>query len=525
MNINIAEVARTEEESIRDFMNTLGRQLDSSDPKIDETVRRAAFLVRQNYVKIKTYNTRTDTTVFTVRDASMANVNLTFNTISLSCSCGNHDFCRHTLAAIFSLYQYIDSLSTWLEQFRSNAQAKQLSLLTEDRTPETWLNFVQGIYKRNLYTQTNLNPYLLDSIFSDMIDQIYSQMPLEREWKPIYLVFMQVSLLSHTWKHFSQSKTEAAQSFYHNFIEDELEQLEDMLRDAKSNSRLFALDPFYNTLKDVAHYFLLNQHGFVENRIELYLLLWNHLFTSTKDREQELARLQTAHSYSDDLSIEQIKAIFLVMLDKTDELEAQMESMKVDDVLSWIELARTAGLNNQEAVRKQIIERIIPLLPEFINESLAPHFRMSFIKRFDEERQGVELSEAQEETLFAAYGKYGLQPFSNFLIRKKRYEEWAALHQLYPTSLAFLEICGLKTILEEKPASLLPLYHSLVQVEIMQKTRQNYKTAVRLMKKMKSAAKKSGKNEFWNDYVATVRKNYKRMRALQEEIEKGNLML
>lgn len=42
---------------------------------------------------------------------------------------------------------------------------------------------------------------------------------------------------------------------------------------------------------------------------------------------------------------------------------------------------------------------------------------------------------------------------------------------------------------------------------------------------MKAVAKKSGKHEFWNQYVTTVRQNYKRMRALQEEIEKGNLML
>lgn len=525
MTINIAGIARNEEQLLRDFMGVIAEKLDPTDAKVEETVRRAAFLVRHNYVKVKDYSAQSNIIQFAVQDASLATVLVNIEQQFLDCTCSNSGICRHKLAALFSLYQYVDSLSAWLEQFRSRAQAQQFSILKEERTPEMWLRFVQDIYKRNLYKQPNLNPYLLDSIFSDMLDQINKQKPLEREWQPMYQLFTHIALLSHTWKHFSTTNTEAAQSFYRRFITDELEKLESYVQATSAKSRLFALDPFHNTLKDMGHYFLLNQHGFVENRIEVYLLLWNHIFTSKGERETEFERLSSASQYSDDLSLEHIKAIFLVMLDKTDELESHLNDIQAKDILSWIELARTAGLNNQETVRKQIIERIIPLLHEFISSWLAPHFRMSFVKKFDDERQGIELTDELEEMLFSAYGKYGLQPFSNFLIRKERFNDWAALHQLYPTSLAFLEICGLKTVLEERPSVLLPLYHSLVIEEINQKSRPHYKMAVRLMKKMKSAAKKSGKNEFWNNYVTTIRKNFKRMRALQEEIEKGNLML
>lgn len=525
MNINIAEIARNEEKPLRDYMSVIAESLNPSGAGVEETVRRAAFLVRHNYVKVKDYSAQSNTIQFVVQDASLATVTVKLYDQTIHCTCSADGYCRHRLAALFNLYQYVDSLSGWLENFRSRTQIQQMTILKEERTPELWLKFVQDIYKRNLYDQQNLNPYLLDSIFSDMLTQINKQMPLEREWQPMYQLFTHVALLSHTWKHFALPNTEAAQSFYRRFISDEIEKVEANVKAASAKSRLFALDPFHNTLKDLAHFFLLNQQGFVENRIEVYLLLWNHIFTSKKEREDEYARLSNANRYSDDLSLEHIKAIFLVMLDKTEELDDYLKEMHAKDTLSWIELARTAGLNNQDTVRKQIIERIIPLIPEFISNWLAPHFRMSFVKKFDEERQGVQLTDELEETLFSAYGKYGLQPFSNFLIRKERYTDWAALHQLYPTSLAFLEICGLKTVLDEKPAVLLPLYHSLVQEEISQKTRQNYKSAVRLLKKMKAAAKKSGKNEFWNDYVTTIRKNYKRMRALQEEIEKGNLML
>ena len=120
---------------------------------------------------------------------------------------------------------------------------------------------------------------------------------------------------------------------------------------------------------------------------------------------------------------------------------------------------------------------------------------------------------------------YGMQPYSLFLIERGRYTEWAALHHRFPSSLAYLELCGLKTVFEKKPDALLPLYHALAMSELNQKSRQHYKQAVRVWKKMKTAAKKSGKTEFWNHYVDQTRQQYKRLRALQEEIEKGNLKL
>lgn len=35
---------------------------------------------------------------------------------------------------------------------------------------------------------------------------------------------------------------------------------------------------------------------------------------------------------------------------------------------------------------------------------------------------------------------------------------------------------------------------------------------------------KSGKVNYWTDYIQTVREQFKRLRALQEELEKGNLL-
>ena len=58
----------------------------------------------------------------------------------------------------------------------------------------------------------------------------------------------------------------------------------------------------------------------------------------------------------------------------------------------------------------------------------------------------------------------------------------------------------------------------------MQKSRQNYKQAVRIWRAMKSAAKKAGKLDYFESYMEAVQQQFKRLRALQEEINKSNLL-
>ena len=98
-------------------------------------------------------------------------------------------------------------------------------------------------------------------------------------------------------------------------------------------------------------------------------------------------------------------------------------------------------------------------------------------------------------------------------------------HIPHPTSIAYLENCGLKEVLDEAPEETLPLFHFYAMAEIRQKSRINYKQAVRIWKKMKSAAKKCGKTNFWSEYIFTIRDQHRRLRALQEELEKGNLLV
>ena len=166
---------------------------------------------------------------------------------------------------------------------------------------------------------------------------------------------------------------------------------------------------------------------------------------------------------------------------------------------------------------------MLPHLQHYIHQVLPPHRRQLFTSDLNHLYAGIELTETEELSLYQAFGRYGIQPYSNYLLQKGRYEEWAAFHQMNPSSIPYLESIGLKQVVAEKPAAVLPLYHHYAMEEIRQKSRMNYKQAVRIWKQMKSAAKKAGKTAYFENYIETVRTQYKRLRALQEELDKAQL--
>ena len=125
--------------------------------------------------------------------------------------------------------------------------------------------------------------------------------------------------------------------------------------------------------------------------------------------------------------------------------------------------------------------------------------------------------------LFHAFGRFGIEPFSESLIRKGRYEEWVAFNSIYISSMAYLDSIGLKEVVANAPAIALPIYHVYAMEELKQKSRMNYKQAVRIWRAMKATAKKAGKLDYFNAYMDNIQAKHKRLRALQEEILKANL--
>ena len=98
-----------------------------------------------------------------------------------------------------------------------------------------------------------------------------------------------------------------------------------------------------------------------------------------------------------------------------------------------------------------------------------------------------------------------------------------AFNSIYISSMAYLENIGLKDVIANAPASALPIFHVYAMQELKQKSRANYKQAVRIWRAMKATAKKAGKLDYFHAYMDNIQAKHKRLRALQEEILKANL--
>lgn len=524
MALSIAQLAKEHQEFVFTKLKEAEQALHPSSTEDEELVRRAVFSVRNKSVVFERFNGASSILYASVQDVRPASVEIDFAKEELSCNCPQLKWCRHQVGALLALYQYFDSVQDWSSAWRAQ-KSVQLKSLADERSPESWQLMVNEIMKRLLPPGRILEGYGLSAIRTDALDRLRRHMPFEREWQPLYKLFMELSIFNTIWRHVNETQGHSVDSPYMKyFIDQSVQSFESILTELTGRSRLFATDPFYDALQELVREFLLDRQGLFANRLQIYMLLWAVLFYERPRREQELALINNLENPSSEISLQSLKLLFYVLLQKEELLQesiAQIDVQRMQDLFELAIFAKRAGESHAQSV---ILRAMLPFAEVFLQQTVPVVKRAQYVHQFQLLYEDIPLTEEDETTLYSAFGVYGLQPFSFFLIKKGRYREWVALHQLNLSSLSYLEMCGLKDVLQVAPATVLPLYHLYAMSEITQKSRMNYKQAVRIWKSMRSAAKRAGKTAYFETYMQTIRAEFKRLRALQEEIEKGNLV-
>lgn len=524
MALSISQLAKDHQEFVLTKLKEVEQGLHPSSTEDEELVRRAVFSVRNKSIVFERFNGVSSILYASVQDVRPASVEIDFFKEELRCNCPQIKWCRHQVGALLALYQYFDSVQDWSSAWRAQKSA-QLKTLAADRSPQSWELMVGEVMKRLLPPGRILEGYGLSAIRTDALERLRRHMPYEREWQPLYKLFMELAILNTIWRHLNETPGHSLDSPYMKYFIDQSNQsFENILAELTNRSRLFATDPFYDALQELVREFLLERKGLFPVRLHLYMLLWAVLFYEKSRREQELVYLNHLENPPEEISLSSLQLLFYVLLQKEDLLQENLAQVDLSQMQELFELATFAQRAGESHALAVILRAILPLLEAFLQAVLPVVQRAPYVRQFQLLFDEIELTEKEEAMLYSAFGVYGIQPFSNFLIKKGRYREWAALHQLNPSSLSYLEMCGLKDVLQVEPATVLPLYHVYAMAEVTQKSRINYKQAVRIWKSMRSAAKRAGKTAYFETYMNTIRTEYKRLRALQEEIEKGNLV-
>lgn len=519
-------LAKEHEAIIRQQLIYAEQTLLPSSNEDEELVRRAVFVVRNKAIVFERYISRAEMLYVTVQDARPAMVEVDFLRKTITCSCPQKQMCRHQLATLLSLYQHFGSVQDWAAAWRAT-KTLELKSLADERTPDSWIRMADEVLGRQLPTNQKLEAFMLGHIREDAMLKLSRMMPFEREWQPLFKLFMELVVCSRIWQRVNELDTDVQSRYFEHFVELSCDRIAAAIEELSNRSRLFATDPFYIALQEIVRTFVLERTGEFTKRLNIFRMFWESLLYEKGRREKELALLEELHNQQaigEDVDFTAIQTVFYILLRTTDKLELVQAHVDSKNVANYFELALFAKRIGELWATERLVRFLLPHVSSYLNFSLSPIKRTAFVRDLHLLGESMDLSEEEEVTLYGAMGSFGLQPFSEYLIKNKRFTEWAALHQLYPSSISYLETCGMKDVLEAEPNAVLPLLHVYAMEEVRGRSRMNYKQAVRIWKRMKTAAKKAGKTTYFETYMQTIRTQNKRLRALVEEIEKGNLM-
>lgn len=521
MALSIPDIARDHREFIATKLTEYAQRLHPSSAEDEELIRRAVFTVRNRSVIFERFIPFSSTLYTVVQDVRSAEVIIDFKRETISCTCPTPDICRHEIGVLLALYQYFGSVQEWKAKWQAQ-KTVQLHTLAEQRSPENWQRMVQEVVEQTLKPYKRLEDYMIPSLVETIRTKLRRYLPFEREWQPLFNLFMELATLLLLWNHLTKTNALKFSSYFPYHLDRTTNRMEELIYESKTGIRLFETDVFYDALQQMILELVLLDSEHIQTRFNLYLTIWKQLFLGKQRSEKELALLQGQEMNATVYALQ----LFHTIRNEQDALFTEtLAQATSDNIELLISIADFAHQARKESKVHAILLHILPYLETFLQQSVPPMERQQTTFYLSQLYKTVPLTEQQEIALYSAYGYYGVQPYSEYLLHQERYSEWVALHQLYPSSIAYLESCGLKTVIAQAPAVTLPLYHYYAMDEVAQKSRMNYKQAVRIWRSMKTAAKKSGNLTFWENYITAVRQQYKRLRALQEEIDKSNLLV
>ncbi|MCZ2257558.1 SWIM zinc finger family protein [Sporosarcina sp. G11-34] len=526
MHMTVERVSYLHESEIDEQMNKIKHSLRPDEPNEALVVRRAATLVRNGSVESYTYDSSNRTVVATIKGVETVEVQLSFATMDTACTCGFSGWCSHRIAVVFHLYLQFHSLSDWLHEWK-RTETEQMVFAISERTPEAWNDVLSRLTRPLRTIELNENPAVFIHEFSLIDQKAIPLAPFEWEWKPLFDVYYRLQVLDAAWPYVYAHLGDDESSFSYgkwyvkNWLTDQLSKLQDSAVAVASKPKLFQTDPFHEQLKFMTRTFTLKNTGLFNDRFRVYQSFWQHLFSDNALRQKEQSILLEENSPEASILI----AFFYVLESRHEQLEELVRDVTIDSLSNWLPLANLADDEEDMDSLAIIMQSLLPFIGEYLAHSVPLSRRTAFVRKIDGLLEIADFPEDERESMFSYYGETGVDVYADFLVERERFQEWAALMHRYNVSYDVAEAGGLKIALAVDPAAVLPLLHTYATFFINERNRHSYRRAVKLFKKMKSGSKKSGKIDFWNRYVDTVREKNRRLRALMEEMEKGNLNL
>lgn len=391
-----------------------------------------------------------------------------------------------------------------------------------------WIEYTDELFKNDILKKKSLAPYLVN-LYGLMILKKLNRDDLSkvrREQHSLYKIVVNVRLLQNLQNWFESSR------YSYQEIEDTCRQLFEIIYADIQNALKhlpspmpFSYDPICEKLRLDVRELLFLEGAFKHEILQIYWYVWKSLFTRPKLRNEELDFAEKTAKKGANASSWQFAYMFQLFLSGRVEDSLALLKNIGSNYLSYLLLFMDyyfAGKNwnGFTKLAQFLIEHIKDYL-DTISYSTKKTFFYSIDEEFHQFAKETGRYDLYEQLLIAMY-PFATRELSYFYFERKEYGKLIEFVQL--SNFGYLSSDILRTIQKEEPQYLLPYYHRKVQMAIDQKNRQSYKEAVRHLKKLRTIYKKLKKEEKWEVYFEQLLQKTKRLRAFQEECQRGKLI-
>lgn len=484
-----------------------------------------------------------------VQDLTPHEVELDLNVLHHSkCSCGADSICSHRIALFFESFSSYGSVSDWISNWNGKKKQapfipagipiktasqvfKEKALLENDYY--MWKDFAETSFSEIVVNQLQPQPYIMEGHMRQYMKLLKSKEPFDRNWRVFYQFATDLSTLFSILKLLSEYKSDSQSvRMFYPLAVDIAEELHGNVLYLSNQARPFSFDSLIEGLTEDTRRLLDGDDGIEYEKVELYRELWTYMLTTSSSRKAEFDRLEAKLTQNDLDENEKrsytIAAIHLALLDNRDSTAVDMlKSLGTSDcpyLFYWLDYFTDA---DTPARSVPFIEFLIAHVQGYLKSAGDYYKCTDFVRTFTRPiasscsklKRNDLLEKFFKETLPYSYWNY-----STLLFELGQYKKWVEMQIYSGVTIDTVGQDKLKLIAASDPALLLPLYHQAVQYTVSMKNRPSYKQAVRYLKKMKALYKKMKQEQQFQQYVSYISDNTKRLRAFQEELQRGKLI-
>jgi uncharacterized Zn finger protein len=486
-----------------------------------------------------------------VQDVTPFDVMLDLDVLVLStCPCPADGICRHKLAVFFYAYAMVDRVGVFFQEWKDKKKpvtirkthpVNNIETTTIGDTVKDWYSHFKKqhqLYKqnqqKNRYSFNQL--FSFESLYKNFYKNLESFAPATPFTKELYLIHASAFTLQMLIEESESSRLSLSSkdSYVYPYVSNMLTLINNRINDIKSTAIPLSSDPLLVDTKEEIRNLLFCGEEYQHERLTAYFIIWKSLLHKNSWIEEEQSILQKKQQ-----SYIKVKSSFAVdcqfalahlsWLQKNDEEAISLLQRIQGNILNYCFYWTGAlQLSKEWERQEEWLQFSLPQLKQY-NESLMDSYgKRNLTKQFIQLFENYANKADKEDDLFIQALKellpFSYYEFSTYLVEKEDYRTWTELQMAVGFDIGELEKEILKAIEKKERGLLLPLYHKAVNDAIKQKSRPAYKLAVRYLKKLRTHYRGLKQMNRWSEYINRLSAEHKRLRAFQEELERGKLL-